>query len=180
VPPHDAPLSRSQWCGTIFAVTAVISRGTLFVANVGDSRAIVGQDKGGKLIAYPLSSDQTCTTTTTTTATRTLSPSHPHPQPYPHTLSSDRTCVAAVPTHPLKRPDVRRTARRPAHRGAPRHSARRSGLQTTAVARCAVHHQPTATNQRPWRHTAPEHRHPPAAHAQGPLPATHRPHACPT
>jgi len=41
------------------AITAVISRGTLFVANVGDSRAIVGQDKGGKLIAYPLSSDQT-------------------------------------------------------------------------------------------------------------------------
>ena len=41
------------------AVTALIRKGTLFVANVGDSRAIIGQEFTGKLIAYPLSADQT-------------------------------------------------------------------------------------------------------------------------
>ena len=34
-------------------------RGTLYVANVGDSRAICGEERNGKLIAFPLSSDQT-------------------------------------------------------------------------------------------------------------------------
>ena len=42
------------------AVTALIRKGTLHVANVGDSRAIIGEERNGKLIAYPLSSDQTC------------------------------------------------------------------------------------------------------------------------
>ena len=41
------------------AITCLFLRGTLYVANVGDSRAIVGEERNGKLIAYPLSSDQT-------------------------------------------------------------------------------------------------------------------------
>ena len=44
---------------SVVAVTAVIQKGTLYVANVGDSRAIIGEERNARLVAYPLSADQT-------------------------------------------------------------------------------------------------------------------------
>lgn len=41
------------------AITAFFRDGHLFVANIGDSRAIVGEDKGERVAAYTLSLDQT-------------------------------------------------------------------------------------------------------------------------
>ena len=41
-------------------ICCLFSKGTLYVANVGDSRAVIGEERNGKLIAFPLSSDQTC------------------------------------------------------------------------------------------------------------------------
>ena len=43
----------------VTTVVVLIQRGTVYVANIGDSRAIIGQLSNDKLIAYPLSSDQT-------------------------------------------------------------------------------------------------------------------------
>ena len=52
-PPPQTPNHRLR------IVACLLKKGTLYVANVGDSRAIIGETRGGKLIAYPLSSDQT-------------------------------------------------------------------------------------------------------------------------
>ena len=41
------------------AITVLFHKGTIYVANVGDSRAIIGEERNGKLVAFPLSSDQT-------------------------------------------------------------------------------------------------------------------------
>ena len=41
-------------------VVVLVVAETLYIANVGDSRAIIGEERNGKLIAFPLSSDQTC------------------------------------------------------------------------------------------------------------------------
>jgi serine/threonine protein phosphatase PrpC len=41
------------------AVVAVLMGGTIWVANVGDSRCIIAKEEGGQVVAKPLSTDQT-------------------------------------------------------------------------------------------------------------------------
>ena len=55
---HSERSVEDKLSGTT-AVTVLIKDGSVVIANVGDSRIIVGQRKEGKLLAFPLSIDQT-------------------------------------------------------------------------------------------------------------------------
>lgn len=55
---HNDRSVEDKLSGTT-AVSVLVKDGHLIIANVGDSRVIVGQRKEGKLLAFPLSIDQT-------------------------------------------------------------------------------------------------------------------------
>ncbi len=54
---HKSPIDDSL-SGTT-AITALVRGTMLYVANVGDSRAVLGEMRGNALIAIPMSQDQT-------------------------------------------------------------------------------------------------------------------------
>mgnify|MGYP001366885093 CR=1 FL=1 len=58
-PRIDAQLSGTTAVVCVVVVHRKEKKMVIYTANVGDSRAIVGEERNGKLIAYPLSSDQT-------------------------------------------------------------------------------------------------------------------------